>query len=139
MRLGAWLVPAACTGLATVASLATLLLLSHPAVVGCPGSAVSSVVDCRAVVSSPGGHVLGVPLGIWGLLWIFGFWLVWRMSQGRMVWIMAGLAFIGVAYAMGTELRVGHLCMWCSFDQAAIVLLSIWGLLGGKRPMGRHG
>ncbi len=107
-----------------LASTATLLVVHHPSVLGCPGSAVSPVVDCRLVVSSAGGRVLGLHLGMWALLWLVFYWLV-VLVRRDLRWIPPALAFLGVAYAIGTELRVGHLCMWCTVDQAALVALAI--------------
>jgi len=125
-RLGIF--PLACSSLVVAASAATLLLLKNPVAIGCPGAAVSSVIDCEAVVSSSGGHVFGMPLGFWALLWLVLYWIVqWRARQ-RATGIVASLAFLGVAYAVGTELHVGHLCVWCSVDQLSILGLSIWGL-----------
>ena len=113
-----------CSLLIVAASSATLLLVAHPGVVGCPGSAVSGIIDCRAVVTSEGGRVLGLPLGFWGLVWLALFWLERIISHGRWGPVLAALGVIGVAYAVGTEIGVGHICAWCSLDQASILALA---------------
>ena len=117
-------IQAVCSLLILVASTATLILASHPGIVGCPGSAVSAVIDCRAVVTSTGGHVFGMPLGFWGLLWLVLYWLERIGTKGRWGTLLAALGVIGVAYAVGTEIRVGHICAWCSLDQVSILVLS---------------
>ncbi len=115
-----------------LASVATLLVVHHPGVLGCPGSAVSPLVDCRLVVSSAGGKVLGLHLGMWALLWLAFYWVVWLVRRD-LRWIAPALAFLGVAYAIGTELRVGHLCMWCTVDQAALTTIAIVTLAARER------
>lgn len=107
-----------------LASTATLLVVHHPGVLGCPGSAVSPLVDCRLVVLSAGGRVLGFHLGMWALLWLAFYWVVVLMRRDYR-WVPSALVFLGVAYAIGTELRVGHLCMWCTVDQAALLTLAV--------------
>ncbi|MCY0879881.1 MAG: vitamin K epoxide reductase [Firmicutes bacterium] len=126
--------PVACTVVIVGASLATLLLVIHPNVIGCPGSQATSVIDCRAVVTSPGGRILGLPLGFWALVWLAAFWLVAGVRGPSRLWWMTPWAVVGVAYAVGTELRVGHICAWCSLDQLAILTLAIWG----TRQVGRR-
>jgi len=122
--------PLACTVVIMGASVATLLLVIHPQVIGCPGSAATTVIDCRAVVTSPGGHLLGMPLGFWALVWLAAFWLLALVSGAKHLWFMTPWAVLGVAYAIGTELRVGHICAWCSLDQLAILILAVWGASG---------
>ena len=124
--------------LIVAASSATLLLATHPGVVGCPGSAVTGVIDCRAVVTSTGGHIFGMPLGFWGLVWLALYWLERMASHGRWERFVAALALIGVAYAVGTEIRVGHICAWCSLDQAAILFLSATGWFRSSRRDARE-
>lgn len=130
-----WL-PMAATAAVVAASGATLLVAAHPGTVGCPGSAATSVIDCGAVISSTGGHILGLPLGFWGLVWVALYWASRWAFQGRWGWAAAAGGFLGVAYAVGTELGVGHLCVWCTLDQTAIVFLSVWRLAVGSRRGG---
>lgn len=113
-----------------------MLIAAHPGVLGCPGSAVTGLIDCQAVVNSSGGHVLGLPLGFWGLAWLAAFWVERILALGRGSWILAAMAAIGIAYAVGTEFSVGHLCAWCTADQASIAALSIWGIAQGGRGHG---
>nr|WP_275107223.1 vitamin K epoxide reductase family protein [Sulfobacillus harzensis] len=122
-----------------VASVATLVIRAHPSALGCPGAALSSVIDCQSVVSSPFGVVLGLPLGDWSLVWLIGWWgsRVWRRAAPvAPFWSAVGL--MGVAYAIGTEARIGHLCAWCTLNQVAIVVLAaVLGRRGvPKRGMG---
>ncbi|MCL5116741.1 MAG: vitamin K epoxide reductase [Firmicutes bacterium] len=128
----AWIIPSACSVLIAAASTATLLLLRHPGAVGCPGAAVNSVIDCRAVVTSQFGHVLGMPLGFWALVWLVGMW-IWLWQSRRVpipVWPVLG--FLGVAYAIGSEIRLEHICVWCSMDQLGIVALALWSIVAGR-------
>lgn len=127
MSRGAWIFLMSVSIVVIGASTATIILATgHPTVVGCPGSAVSSIIDCRAVVTSSGGHILGLPLGVWGLVWLAAYWIlsVWR--RGAVGWGVAATAFLGIAYAIGTELKVGHLCAWCTLDQIGIAALAVW-------------
>lgn len=113
------------------ASTVTIRLAGHSAL-GCPGSSISPLVNCRAVITSAGGHVLGLPLGAWALGWLALFWttvFARRLIVGR---VFAALAFVGIAYAVGTELQVGHLCAWCTLDQSAIAALAVWRIVGGE-------
>jgi uncharacterized membrane protein len=123
-----WLVPGLASIAIMLAASATLELVAHPTVVGCPGSAVTGLIDCGAVVTSPGGKILGLPLGGWALLWLFLYWLSHVLGRGRLIPIIAIAGFLGVAYAVGTELRVGHLCAWCTIVQLSIVTLGAWSL-----------
>lgn len=129
------------------ASLATLVIAARPTALGCPGSvATRGLIDCGAVIGSVYGHIFGLPLGFWGLIWLALYWLVWR----RRDWIqsvVAGLAFLGVAYAVGSEMRIGHVCVWCTLDQCALVFLAVLILVSNQgrtgheqqiRPIGRH-
>lgn len=118
------------TGIVIIASIFTLLILGHSSLIGCPGSSVSAVIDCRAVLTSPGGRIAGVPLGGWALIWLGLFWLI--LSISPWVWIVSALGFLGVAYAVGTEMDVSHICIWCSFDQLGILILAFWGILGRR-------
>ncbi len=121
----------------SLASCATLLVAAHPGTLGCPGSAATSVINCGAVISSTGGHILGLPLGFWGLTWVAVYWAALLRAPGSLMSLVCVAGFLGVAYAIGTELRVGHLCVWCTADQTAIVLLAVWTLK--TRPDGRQG
>lgn len=135
MALKSGLVPGVASVVSVAASIATLVLRAHPGVVGCPGSSASELINCQAVVGSAGGHILGWPLGFWGLVWLGIWWISRSLFRGRWSQGVAALGFIGVAYAIGTEVHVGHLCVWCSLDQLSIVTLSIWGIThrGGNR------
>ena len=141
MRPRAWALIISLSVAAAGASAATIALAGRPGVIGCPGSAVTSVIDCRAVVTSPGGHILGLPLGVWGLVWLAVFWGLAVLRRGVVGWIVAAAAYLGIAYAVGTELKVGHLCVWCTLNQASIAALAAWRLMqkggaegGGTRP-----
>ncbi len=128
MTLKSSLFPGIVSVVSMSASIATLALRAHPGVVGCPGSSATGVIDCQAVVGSAGGHLLGLPLGFWGLVWLAGWWVSRSVFRSRWTRTVSVLGFFGVAYAIGTEVRVGHLCVWCSLDQVSIITLSIWGL-----------
>ncbi len=109
-----------------LASVATLIIRSRPSALGCPGSSINPVVDCRAVVASHAGVLWGLPLGGWALIWLLGWW-VQKVAMGRqrigMIWAAVGV--LGVAYAIGTEVRLAHLCAWCTLNQAAILTLIV--------------
>lgn len=140
MSSSKWLVPVVTSLAIVLAAIATLLLAAHPAVVGCPGSSVSGgLIDCGAVVSSPGGKILGLPLGGWALLWLFLYWLGRVAWRGRLLSVIATLGFLGVAYAVGTELRVGHVCAWCTLVQLSIVTLGVWSLVTNRVKVQDHG
>lgn len=119
-----------------LASVATLVLRSRPTALGCPGSSITPIVDCHAVVSSSAGLLFGLPLGAWALMWLVGWWVqqvvIARQPTGVM-WAAVGL--FGVAYAVGTELRLDHLCGWCTLNQAAILALifSRWPAIPRRR------
>ena len=129
----AWVLPWALSALIITASGATLLLLGHPTVAGCPGSSITGIINCRAVVSSAAGRVLNVPLGAWALTWLAMFWLAHWFFPKRFAWIVLAGAIVGIAYAIGTELHVGHVCMWCSVDQLSILFLGGWSMCRSQR------
>lgn len=109
-----------------LASVATLIIRSRPTALGCPGASINPIVDCHAVVASSAGVLLGLPLGAWALIWLLGWW-VQKLVLGRqpisVIWAAAGV--LGVAYAIGTEVRLAHVCAWCSLNQAAILALIV--------------
>lgn len=133
-----WLLPIFLSVVIGVASVATLVIRAHPAALGCPGASFGSVIDCRAVVTSADGVLLGLPLGLWGLVWLVGWWvtrIAFPRSSVTVLWAAGGV--MGVAYAVGTEVRIGHLCAWCTLNQAAIMALGVFfSGLGRRRGMG---
>lgn len=133
----ALILPASCSLVIVVASAATLLILRHPGVVGCPGAALNSVIDCHAVVTSRDALLFGMPLGLWGLIWLVGGWALAGISRLRTSWpvIWPILGLVGVAYAIGTELRIGHVCAWCTLNQLAIVIGAIWWITRTRRQV----
>lgn len=123
------------SALSLVVSLITVFIHAHVQV-GCPLSQVTSVVNCDTVIQSSGGAPLGVPLGAWGMVWVISGLLVrMRWADTSLAWIWAILGVVGVAYALGTELAVRHLCAWCTLDQAVAVALVVLTLA----PVPRRG
>lgn len=128
-------VPAILTAAIIAASAATLLLRVSPGAVGCPGAIeTGGLIDCKAVIGSAGGHILGLPLGFWALVWLGAFWAQRLWLDGRTATLVVTAGFLGVAYAVGTEIHVGHLCVWCTMDQVSIILLGLWTIVGHRRP-----
>ena len=120
------------TAVAALGAGATVEVGVHPGVLGCPGSAATSVINCGAVIGSAGGHIAGLPLGVWGLLWLALFWAAAGLRRWWAEVSVSGLGFAGVAYAVGTELGVGHLCLWCTVTQTAVVCLAAGMLATGQ-------
>jgi len=110
------------TAIAAGAAVATLWVNAAPRTAGCPGSTVLPVINCAAVVTSAGSHLAGLPLGVWALFWLVGYWVVDRhASRYHLYWSLLGIG--GVVYAWSKEWAVHHLCLWCTVTQVAILML----------------
>jgi len=118
-------------GVGTVGALQTLrLAYAAPETVGCPGSTLTPVINCAAVVHNPASALAGLPLGWWGLLWLVGsglllFWTR-RPAVYSRLWAAGGL--LGLLWAWVHEWASRHVCLWCTLVQTVVLVLS-WFLL----------
>ncbi len=114
-------------GLAVVvAALGLYLTILHytGVPVGCPPiPATGGLVNCQAVLTSPGSVILGVPLALWGSLWALASLIGKRL---RIMW--TGCGVLGLLWAWIHEWQVGHLCLWCTAMQIGVllILVTLW-------------
>lgn len=108
---------------------------------GCPGSAVTPVINCAAVITTASSRILGWPLGLWGLAWFLG-WAglaLWPGQVNRLtrvlygLWVTSGIA--GVGWALDHEWLVRHVCVWCTAAQASMIFLMVWGCFLRRPPV----
>jgi len=104
--------------------------------VACPRT---GLIDCAQVLTSPQSVVLGLPLGVWGLVWfvVFGV-LAWAASRGdgdggaillRRIWAALGAA--AVVYFIYLELLViGKICIWCTAVHVLVLALLVFEAAG---------
>lgn len=96
----------------------------------CPST---GIIDCAQVLHSPQSVVLGLPLGVWGMVWfvLMGL-LVLRAARlqaaggdgvlPRRLWGMLGAA--AVVYFVYLELMViGKICIWCTAVHLLVLAL----------------
>jgi uncharacterized membrane protein len=93
--------------------------------VGCPAT---PTINCEAVLTSPGSMVGPLPLAAWGCLWALVPLLVRRAWT---VWVALGLA--GLVWAVGHEVALGQICLWCTAFQVAVL-----GEMAAARPLPRR-
>lgn len=98
------------------------------------------VIDCAQVLTSPQSVLLGLPLGLWGLLWFLvmgGLTIAAGRGDGsagersaawRRAWV--GVGAVAVVYFIYLELLViGKICLWCtSVHVLVLALLLLEGL-----------
>lgn len=87
-----------------------------PVPVACPAT---GVVNCVAVLHSSGSMLGPLPLALWGVFWILGGAVVPR----RLWWFWGLMGLGGLVWAIGHELSIGHLCLWCTAFQIDIGLV----------------
>lgn len=93
---------------------AYLTVLRYTAIpVGCPATAT---INCQAVLTSSRSMIGPLPLATWGLLWAL---VALVLRRGYLVWAVVGLA--GIVWAVGHEIALGQLCLWCTAFQLTIL------------------
>ena len=103
-----------------------------PVPVACP---VTAVVNCVAVLHSSGSMLGPLPLALWGVIWVIAGIAIPRRL--RMLWTALGLG--GILWAIGHELALGKICLWCTGFQADIILLMLaWWRQGKDGKRGLH-
>lgn len=103
----------------------------------------TGVVNCDLVTRSSYGLLPGtsVPTSAAGLVW-FAILLLLALSADKstligpalLIWCLGGTAF--VLYLVYAELRLGHLCEWCTLVHA-LVVISLLIALGRLSNPGR--
>lgn len=105
----------------------------------CPLGTSSGVVDCGAVTTSPESVILGLPVALYGLVYMVVMLLAslpaaWRspslwLARGRVALAVAGMGF--VLYLVAVEfLVVHHICLYCTgvhVVEFALFLLVVTG------------
>ncbi|MCL8207038.1 MAG: vitamin K epoxide reductase family protein [Actinomycetia bacterium] len=132
MRRTYWTWACSLAGMAIGTYLTVLHYAALP--VGCPAT---PTINCQTVLSSSGSMVGPFPLTAWGLVWSLGP-LVLR--RGYALWAAVGIA--GLLWAVGHELALGEICLWCTAFQVCvlgdIVSARPYRLRTGSRPSVVH-
>ncbi len=101
-----------------------------PVPVACP---VTAVINCVAVLHSAGSMLGPFPLALWGVIWAIAGAATPRKL--RTLWMAVGIG--GILWAIGHELALGQICLWCSAFQADIILVMLAWRRHGKSGVGR--
>ncbi len=111
----------------------TLVHYTAAVPLACPET---GIINCAQVLTSPQSVVLGLPLGVWGVVWflVLGA-LVWRASSAagaalpRRLWVVVGM--LSVVYFVYLELAViGKICIFCTGVHLIVVALFIMEAVG---------
>lgn len=100
--------------------------------VACP---TTGVIDCEAVLTGPGSVVIGLPIACWGGLWAgvrFLFPYLPRGSWRQYTWF--GLGVCGLVWAWSHEALDGHICLWCSAMQVAVMAALATSRVPARQP-----
>jgi uncharacterized membrane protein len=92
----------------------------------CPNT---GVINCATVLTSRYSVVLGIPLAVAGLIWSVSMLIIFYHGRSRIsssvapIWYMFGLA--GVAYSLASQYLLGHICIYCTTLDTAIILFIV--------------
>lgn len=97
----------------------------------------TGIINCAQVLTSPQSVVLGLPLGVWGVVWflVLGALVLraGRTGDGaalpRRLWVVVGM--LAVVYFVYLELAViGKICIFCTGVHLIVVALFIMEAVG---------
>jgi len=103
----------------------------------CPST---GIIDCAQVLTSPRSVVLGLPLGVWGMVWFLVMGLLSARAaraaraEGdavlpRRLW--GGVGAASVVYFIYLELIViGRVCVWCTGVHIIVLTLFVLEAVG---------
>lgn len=91
----------------------------------------TNTINCADVLTSPYAVVLGLPWGVWGMLWfalvLFANGQRQARTRNALLQLLGTAGALVVLYLIYTELfRVGAICIWCS--SVHLLVLLIWVL-----------
>ena len=107
-----------------ITSISCYLTWAHyaQAAVLCPANVLHVPISCSLVLKSSYDVILGLPVSLWGGLWALSYFLTKR-DRGVVwpLWIIVGAA--GIAWAIGHEITLHAICMWCTLMQVSIITM----------------
>lgn len=106
--------------------------------VWCPAG--GGPVNCARVLTGPGSVVAGLPLPVWGGIWVLAGLGVYRRHPRVRAYaaVWAALGGAGILWALIHEWQDHALCIWCTVAQALILTLILVSTarlgFGEKKP-----
>ena len=96
-------------------------------------SIVCGFGDCSKVQSSDYAMLLGVPLGVWGVVYYFAvFILIYKNLKKYLTYTLIWGVLFSVYLTMLEFFVIKAVCMWCLLSFAVIILLNVVNLVHRK-------